>query len=212
MSAATLPGTTPFHPLKAVRSGLGQVVGFFAENRMFTTGVLLLLGLLLFGLIGVQLVNQKGADMGAVPLNQAPSTAHLLGTDGLGREHVHGDGERHSQHLQNRLPGRHGGRPHWHAHRPGRELLPGLDGYFFSSFADVMLVIPALAILITISAYVRVVTVEITALIVGLLAWPLPARVIALLTPPPGCMFHPRCPQAMQRCSVDVPSGGGKPA
>ncbi len=41
-----------------------------------------------------------------------------------------------------------------------------------------MLVIPALAILITISAYVRVVTVELMAVIVGLLAWPLPARVI----------------------------------
>src|SRR4029453_5190157 len=46
------------------------------------------------------------------------------------------------------------------------------------SFADVMLVIPSLAILITVSAYVRVVTVEVMALIVGLLAWPLPARVI----------------------------------
>jgi len=60
-----------------------------------------------------------------------------------------------------------------------------LGGYYrgyadtvFSSFADVMLVIPTLAILITVSAYVRVVTVEIMALIVGLLAWPLPARVI----------------------------------
>ena len=49
---------------------------------------------------------------------------------------------------------------------------------FFSSFADVMLVIPALVILITISAYVRVMTVELMAIIVGLLAWPLPARVI----------------------------------
>jgi peptide/nickel transport system permease protein len=41
-----------------------------------------------------------------------------------------------------------------------------------------MLVIPTLAILITVSAYVRVVTVELMAVIVGLLAWPLPARVI----------------------------------
>jgi peptide/nickel transport system permease protein len=64
-----------------------------------------------------------------------------------------------------------------------------LGGYYkgyadaaFSSFADVMLVIPGLAILITISAYVRVVTVEIMALIVGLLAWPLPARVIRAQT------------------------------
>jgi peptide/nickel transport system permease protein len=62
-------------------------------------------------------------------------------------------------------------------------------GYFrgyidtiFSSFADVMLVIPALAILITVSAYVRVVTVELMAMIVGLLSWPLPARLIRAQT------------------------------
>jgi peptide/nickel transport system permease protein len=54
----------------------------------------------------------------------------------------------------------------------------GLADSVFSSLADVMLVIPALAILITVSAYVRVVTVELMAVIVGLLAWPMPARVI----------------------------------
>lgn len=34
----------------------------------------------------------------------------------------------------------------------------------------------------------------------------IPGLTPSLLTPPPGCMFHPRCPQVMQRCSVDVPS------
>ena len=58
----------------------------------------------------------------------------------------------------------------------------GYADTFFSSFADVMLVIPSLAILITVSAYVRVVTVEIMAIIVGLLSWPLPARVIRAQT------------------------------
>jgi peptide/nickel transport system ATP-binding protein len=33
----------------------------------------------------------------------------------------------------------------------------------------------------------------------------IPGLTPSLLTPPPGCMFHPRCPQAMPRCSVDVP-------
>src|SRR6266487_1003614 len=32
-----------------------------------------------------------------------------------------------------------------------------------------------------------------------------PGMTPSLLTPPPGCMFHPRCPHAMPRCSVDVP-------
>src|ERR1700694_4634189 len=34
----------------------------------------------------------------------------------------------------------------------------------------------------------------------------IPGLTPSLLAPPPGCMFHPRCPQAMPRCSVDVPS------
>jgi peptide/nickel transport system ATP-binding protein len=32
-----------------------------------------------------------------------------------------------------------------------------------------------------------------------------PGLTPSLLAPPPGCMFHPRCPEVMQRCSVDVP-------
>jgi peptide/nickel transport system ATP-binding protein len=34
----------------------------------------------------------------------------------------------------------------------------------------------------------------------------IPGLTPSLLTPPPGCMFHPRCPQAMPRCSVEIPA------
>jgi oligopeptide/dipeptide ABC transporter ATP-binding protein len=33
----------------------------------------------------------------------------------------------------------------------------------------------------------------------------IPGLTPSLLTPPPGCMFHPRCPHVMPRCSVEVP-------
>jgi peptide/nickel transport system ATP-binding protein len=33
----------------------------------------------------------------------------------------------------------------------------------------------------------------------------IPGLTPSLLTPPPGCMFHPRCPKAMSHCAVDVP-------
>ena len=33
----------------------------------------------------------------------------------------------------------------------------------------------------------------------------IPGLTPSLLTPPPGCMFHPRCPQVMARCSVEIP-------
>jgi peptide/nickel transport system ATP-binding protein len=33
----------------------------------------------------------------------------------------------------------------------------------------------------------------------------IPGLTPSLLTPPPGCMFHPRCPQVMAHCSVEIP-------
>src|SRR3981081_1606300 len=170
MSTATLPRTTPVNNTVATLQGaLRRVLTFFAENRLFTAGVLLLLALSLCGLIGLQFTTPKGSDMGAVPLNLAPSAKYPLGTDGLGRDMftvmVIG--------IPNTFKiGFMAG--------AGGVLLGALTclcaGYsrgradaIFSSIADVMLVIPTLAILITVSAYVRVVTVELMAVIVGLL-------------------------------------------
>ena len=34
----------------------------------------------------------------------------------------------------------------------------------------------------------------------------IPGLTPSLRTPPPGCMFHPRCPQAMAHCSVEIPN------
>ncbi|MFN8486450.1 MAG: ABC transporter permease [Caldilineaceae bacterium] len=180
MTTATVSKTAAYKPeaTGAVRS----VLAFFSENRLFTSGLLLLLALLLFGLIGATQISPKKADMGANPLNLPPSREHLLGTDGLGRDMfaVMVVGIPNTFKI-GFLAGAVG------------VLIGTLIGLFagyykgyadtiFSSFGDVMLVIPSLAILITVSAYVRVVTVEIMAIIVGLLAWPLPARVIRAQT------------------------------
>jgi peptide/nickel transport system permease protein len=178
MTTATLSAPTTQTPATRLRAGLQQVVAFFAQNRMFTAGVLLLGALWLFGIIGMQFAVPKGADMGAVPLNLSPSAAHPLGTDGLGRDMFAvmvigipntfkiGFVAGAVGVLIGTTIGLYSG------------YFRGFADTFISSFADVMLVIPALAILITVSAYVRVVTVEIMAVIVGLLAWPLSARVI----------------------------------
>ncbi len=154
------------------------VLGFFNNNRLFTFGVLLLLALFLFGYIGEMTTSRKMADMGAAKLNLRPSAENLLGTDGLGRDMftvmVIGIPNTFKIGflagavgvLIGALMGLIAG------------FYKGYTDTIFSSFADVMLVIPTLAILITVSAYVRVVTVEIMAVIVGLLSWPLPARLI----------------------------------
>jgi peptide/nickel transport system permease protein len=159
-----------------------KIFNFLRENPRFTLGFSLLLGLYLFGLIGSLMVDPDRADMGANPLNQTPSLDYPLGTEGFGRDvftlMVLGIPNTFKIGL---LAGGVG---------VAIGTLIGLvAGYrkdfldtIFSSAADVMLVIPALAILITLSAYVRVMTVELMALIVGLLAWPLPARVIRAQT------------------------------
>jgi peptide/nickel transport system permease protein len=178
MDTATLPRTTAYNARPTLWSALRRIIAFFKDNRAFTFGVLLLLALYLFGFIGSQVVDPKKADMGANPLNLSPAWEHPLGTDGLGRDMfaVMVIGIPNTFKIGflagcvgvviGTLIGLFAG------------YYRGVADTFFSSFADVMLVIPTLAILITISAYVRVVTVEIMALIVGLLAWPLPARVI----------------------------------
>jgi peptide/nickel transport system permease protein len=155
---------------------------FLRENWLLAVGLALLLSLYLFGLIGSMIVDPKRANMGANPLSLPPSLEHPLGTEGFGRDvftlMVLGIPNTFKIGLVAGGVGVAIG-----------ALIGLFSGYyrgfldtFFSSFADVMLVIPALAILITISAYVRVMTVEIMALIVGLLAWPLPARLIRAQT------------------------------
>lgn len=178
MKTATLPGTTSFNTGSTHRSPVRRAIDFFKDNRTFTFGLLLLLALYLFGLIGSQLISAKSADMGANPLNLRPTGKYPLGTDGLGRDML--------AVMVIGIPNTF--KIGFLAGAVGLVIgtfIGLLGGYYrgyadtvFSSFADVMLVIPTLAILITVSAYVRVVTVEIMALIVGLLAWPLPARVI----------------------------------
>jgi peptide/nickel transport system permease protein len=182
MSAVTLPRTRPSNSLTTLHGALRRVLVFSAENRLFTAGVLLLLALYLFGMIGLQFAVPKGSDMGAVPLNLAPSAQHPLGTDGLGRDMF--------AVMVIGIPNTF--KIGFLAGAVGvliGALIGLVAGYYrgiadsiFSSFADVMLVIPALAILITVSAYVRVVTVELMAMIVGLLSWPLSARVIRAQT------------------------------
>jgi peptide/nickel transport system permease protein len=178
MKTTTLRGTTSYSAGSALWGAVRRVIAFFKDNRTFTFGLLLLLALYLFGFIGSQLISPKRADMGANPLNLGPTWQYPLGTDGLGRDML--------AVMVIGIPNTF--KIGFLAGAVG--LIIGtfirlFGGYYkgyadavFSSFADVMLVIPTLAILITVSAYVRVVTVEIMALIVGLLAWPLPARVI----------------------------------
>lgn len=186
MTTATTPQTRETRPtLSSGFSLWGAVRGFFGflkDNWLFSLGLGLLLTLYLIGIIGSLLVDPQRAAMGANPLAQAPSWEYPLGTEGFGRDvftlMVLG--------IPNTF------KIGFLAGGVGvaiGALIGLISGYYkgkldtiFSSAADVMLVIPGLAILITISAFVRVMTVELMAVIVGLLSWPLPARVIRAQT------------------------------
>jgi peptide/nickel transport system permease protein len=182
MTTAYTSETESKHLGLTLWNAVKAVFGFLRGNWLFTLGLSLLLGLYLFGAIGSLMVDPDRADMGANPLNQKPSLDYPLGTEGFGRDvytlMVLGIPNTFKIGI---LAGGVG--------VAIGALIGLLAGYrkdlldtFFSSAADVMLVIPALAILITISAYVRVMTVELMAIIVGLLSWPLPARVIRAQT------------------------------
>jgi peptide/nickel transport system permease protein len=174
--------TAPKHIGLTIWNPIKGLFNFLRENWLFTLGFLLLLSLYLFGLIGSLIADPERANMGANPLNQRPSLDYPLGTEGFGRDiftlMVLGIPNTFKIGF---LAGGVGV-----AIGAFIGLLAGYRKDFldtiFSSAADIMLVIPALAILITISAYVRVVTVELMAVIVGLLSWPLPARVIRAQT------------------------------
>jgi len=58
---------------------------FFRDWKL-VTGVAILLGLLLFGLVGPLVVSEEGTRLGAGEYSAPPSARHPLGTDSTGRD------------------------------------------------------------------------------------------------------------------------------
>jgi peptide/nickel transport system permease protein len=148
----------------------------------FTLGAAIVLGLLLFSLLGRPFVDPASIRVGANTFNQRPSAEFWLGTDNVGRDifglMVYGI-------PPTLLVGVIAG---------GLSTIVGTSlgvtaGYFggradaiIRSAADVALTVPTLAILITIAAYLRSVSIPMTAVIVAVLAWAGPTRTIRAQT------------------------------
>lgn len=81
-------------PTRAESGGSARGVGAWlrraaADERlsvMLVAGILLFVAILLFGLVGPLFVHQSLSEVGAVDPNLPPSGAHLLGSDGQGRD------------------------------------------------------------------------------------------------------------------------------
>ena len=167
------------------RSGETPAAGYFAragtfagDNLKLTVGLGLVLAVVLFGLVGPIFVDLANTEVGSAPLGLRPSWEHLLGTDAQGRDML--------AWLMEATPA---------SLRVG--LLAGaigvafgvtvalVGGYFggivdnlLRGFTDVMLTIPSLLVLIVLASAVRIVSLEMMALIIATFAWMGPARVI----------------------------------
>jgi peptide/nickel transport system permease protein len=167
------------------RSGETLTAGYFSrastfagDNLKLTVGLGLVLAVVLFGYVGPIFVDLGNTEVGTAPLGLSPSSEHWLGTDAQGRDML--------AWLMEATPA---------SLRVG--LLAGaigvafgvavalIGGYFggivdnlLRGFTDVMLTIPSLLVLIVLASSVRIVSLEMMALIIATFAWMGPARVI----------------------------------
>jgi peptide/nickel transport system permease protein len=141
-------------------------------------GIVMLVALIAFAIIGPLLVDPKQAVVGALTPRLSPSAAHFLGTDTQGRdlwtELVLGTPNSLKIGLIAGFVG------------IGVGLLLGLIAGFVGGatdtviriFADALLTVPAIAVLVVLAANVEAMTVEMMGVAIALLAWMFPTRVI----------------------------------
>lgn len=166
-------------------SGEAPAAGYFTrastfagDNLKLTIGLGLVLSVVLFGYVGPVFVDLGLTEVGSSPLGLSPSSEHLLGTDAQGRDMLAWLMEATPATLRvGLLAGAIG---------VAFGVVVALVGGFFGGivdnllrgFTDVMLTIPSLLVLIVLASAVRIVSLEMMALIIAMFAWMGPARVI----------------------------------
>jgi peptide/nickel transport system permease protein len=152
------------------------------RDARLVVGLAIIVSLLLLGTVGPALVGPAGLHMGAAGYSQPPTAEHLLGTDPTGRDVlaflVHGT-------IPTLMIGLLAG-----GIGTAIGVILGLvSGYVrgpvdtvIKSVADVAVTIPSLMILIVLTALLRTQSIQLMAVIIGLLAWPYSARAIRAQT------------------------------
>ncbi|MGE3269435.1 MAG: ABC transporter permease [Chloroflexota bacterium] len=152
---------------------------YLRRNPRLIAGLMILLGLVLFWLVGSRLVDVRGARPLSAPPDMEPSAEYLLGTDTAGRQLLPVLIEATPRAFEVGLLAGFVG-------LMIGTILGFLAGYFggytdtlIGGLADTLLPIPALAVLVVIASTIKTnLTVEIMALIVASLAWMTPTRTI----------------------------------
>lgn len=159
-----------------------ETVRYWLGNWKLTIGLILIVGLTAFSIIGSFLVDFSLTRVAAGPFNSPPTAGYPLGTDNVGRDvwalMIHGIHPSLKVGLIAGLIGTITG-----------VVLGVVGGYYggavdttISTAADIFLTIPSLLILIVLASYVRTTTMEVTALVIALFAWAGPTRLIRAQT------------------------------
>ncbi len=157
-------------------------VRYWLGNWKLTSGLVLIISLTLFSLIGSLFVDFARTRVAAGPFNAPPSAEYIFGTDNVGRDVfaliVHGIHPSLKVGLMAGVLGTAVG-----------VVLGILAGYYgglidaiVSTTADIFLTIPSLLILIVLASYIRTTTIEFTALVIAVFAWAGPTRLMRAQT------------------------------
>lgn len=160
------------------RSRFWQSLRYWLGNWKLTIGLILILGLTGFSVIGSFLVDYEGTKVASGTFNSPPSAEYIFGTDNVGRDiwalMVHGI---HPSLKVGLIAGVIG---------TAVGVVLGITaGYYggkvdsiISTAADIFLTIPSLLILVVLASYIRTTTIEFTALVIALFAWAGPTRLM----------------------------------
>jgi peptide/nickel transport system permease protein len=154
----------------------GRLLGFAVREPMLVAGATIFVLLLAAAVVGPLVIDTRLAEIGAVRARRPPSAAFWLGTDGQGRDMVAALIVSLPQSLRISL----------FAGVLGLSvgIVLGLIAAYFHGWidavirtlCDVAMTIPGIAVLVLVATNVRIMTVDLIALIVASIAWMHPTR------------------------------------
>lgn len=178
MTIASAPTIVPDEAASIAQVKMWSNIGYWLGNWKLTVGLILIIGLTSFSIIGSFFVDYGLTRVGSGDYNARPSAEYLFGTDNVGRDIfaliVHGIHPSLKVGLIAGLIGTALG-----------VVLGIVAGYYggtidavISTTADIFLTIPSLLILIVLASYIRTTTLEFTALVIAIFAWAGPTRLM----------------------------------
>ena len=178
MTTAFVPETLPATDSAHARSHFWRSLRYWLGNWKLTIGLILIVGLTGFSIIGSYVVDYDRTKVASGAFNAPPSEQYIFGTDNVGRDiwalMIHGIHPSLKVGLIAGVIGTAIG-----------VILGVTAGYYggttdaiISTAADIFLTIPSLLILVVLASYIRTTTIEFTALVIAIFAWAGPTRLI----------------------------------